>query len=108
GEYPPAVFRRVMAINADGVFACMRAELGAMARRRSGSIVNVASGAAALGVAESAAYAASKHAVAGLTRTAAVEYAAQGVRVNAISPGLVRTEAVNVDTDRFVKAHPIG
>lgn len=107
-DYPDAVFRRVMEVNAAGVFACMRAELRALARRETGSIVNIASGAAALGVAGSAAYVASKHAVAGLTRTAAIEYAARGISVNAVSPGLVLTDAVALDTDRFVAAHPSG
>jgi NAD(P)-dependent dehydrogenase (short-subunit alcohol dehydrogenase family) len=107
-DYPEAVFRRVMEINAAGVFACMRAELRAMASRGAGSIVNIASGAATLGVAGSAAYVAAKHAVAGLTRTAAIEYAARGVRVNAVSPGLVLTDAVDLDADRFVAAHPSG
>jgi NAD(P)-dependent dehydrogenase (short-subunit alcohol dehydrogenase family) len=108
GDYPEAVFRRVLAVNAEGVFACMRAELRAMERRGAGAIVNIASGAATLGVAGSAAYVASKHAVAGLTRTAAIEYAARGIAVNAVSPGLVLTGAVDLDTDRFVAAHPSG
>jgi NAD(P)-dependent dehydrogenase (short-subunit alcohol dehydrogenase family) len=108
GDYPAAVFRRVLAVNAEGVFACMRAELGAMEKRGSGAIVNIASGAATLGVAGSAAYVASKHAVAGLTRTAATEYAVRGIAVNAVSPGLVLTEAVDLDTDSFVAAHPSG
>lgn len=107
-DYPEAVYRRVQAVNADGVFACLRAELREMSRRGSGAIVNVASGAATLGVAGSSAYVASKHAVAGLTRTAAIEYAGRGVRVNAVSPGLVLTDAVDLDVDRFLAAHPSG
>ncbi len=107
-EYPEKVFSRVMAVNAEGVFLCLRAELAAMAPRGKGAIVNIASGAAALGVAGSSAYVASKHAVAGLTRTAAIEYAARGISVNAVSPGLVMTDAVEMDTDRFVAAHPSG
>jgi NAD(P)-dependent dehydrogenase (short-subunit alcohol dehydrogenase family) len=107
GEYPEAVFRRVLDVDA-GVFACLRAELGAMAPRGGGRVVNIASGAAALGVAGSSAYVAAKHAVAGLTRTAAIEYAARGIAVNAVSPGLVMTDAVDLDVDRFVAAHPSG
>jgi NAD(P)-dependent dehydrogenase (short-subunit alcohol dehydrogenase family) len=107
-EYPEAVFRRVLEVDAGGVFACLRAELGAMAARGGGRVVNIASGAAALGVAGSSAYVAAKHAVAGLTRTAAIEYAARGIAVNAVSPGLVMTDAVDLDVDRFVAAHPSG
>jgi NAD(P)-dependent dehydrogenase (short-subunit alcohol dehydrogenase family) len=107
-EYPEAVFRRVLDVDAGGVFACLRAELGAMVPRGGGRIVNIASGAASLGVAGSSAYVAAKHAVAGLTRTAAIEYAARGIAVNAVSPGLVLTDAVDLDVDRFVAAHPSG
>jgi NAD(P)-dependent dehydrogenase (short-subunit alcohol dehydrogenase family) len=107
-DYPEAVFRRVLDVDAGGVFACLRAELGAMAPRGGGRVVNIASGAAALGVAGSSAYVAAKHAVAGLTRTAAIEYAARGIAVNAVSPGLVLTDAVDLDVDRFVAAHPSG
>jgi NAD(P)-dependent dehydrogenase (short-subunit alcohol dehydrogenase family) len=107
-DYPEAVFRRVLDVDAGGVFACLRAELRSMAPRGAGAIVNVASGAASLGVPGSSAYVAAKHAVAGLTRTAAIEYAARGIRVNAVSPGLVLTGAVDLDTERFVAAHPSG
>jgi NAD(P)-dependent dehydrogenase (short-subunit alcohol dehydrogenase family) len=107
-EYPEAVFRRVLDVDAGGVFACLRAELGAMAPCGGGRIVNIASGAATLGVAGSSAYVAAKHAVAGLTRTAAIEYAARGIAVNAVSPGLVLTDSVDLDVDRFVAAHPSG
>jgi NAD(P)-dependent dehydrogenase (short-subunit alcohol dehydrogenase family) len=107
-DYPEAVFRRVLDVDAGGVFACLRAELRSMAPRGGGAIVNVASGAASLGVPGSSAYVAAKHAVAGLTRTAAIEYAARGIRVNAVSPGLVLTGAVDLDVERFVAAHPSG
>jgi NAD(P)-dependent dehydrogenase (short-subunit alcohol dehydrogenase family) len=108
-DYPTQVFRRVMDVNATGVFACMRAELRHMARQGSGAIVNVGSGAGMLGVPCHSAYAASKHAVAGLTRTAAIEYATAGIRVNAVAPGLVATGLVaGRDTQAFIDAHPIG
>lgn len=87
-----ADWRRTMAVNLDGLFFCVRAELRAMvAAGNGGSIVNVASGAARMGVAGLAAYSASKHAVLGLTRTAALEVARRGIRVNAVCPGSVRT-----------------
>lgn len=82
-------WRRTMAVNLDGLFLCLRAELRAMGD--GGSIVNVASGAARMGVAGLAAYSSSKHAVLGLTRTAALEVARRGIRVNAVCPGSVRT-----------------
>jgi NAD(P)-dependent dehydrogenase (short-subunit alcohol dehydrogenase family) len=110
GDYPERVFSRVMAVNAGGVFNCLRSQLPAIAASGGGAIVNVASGAASLGVPGAGAYVASKHAVAGLTRTAAIEYAAQGVRVNAVAPGFVRTAAVELDEGeaRFIAAHPTG
>lgn len=84
-----AAWRRVQAVNLDGMFLCVRAELRVMGE--GGSIVNVASGAARMGVVGLAAYSASKHAVLGLTRTAALEAAPRGIRVNAVCPGSVRT-----------------
>jgi NAD(P)-dependent dehydrogenase (short-subunit alcohol dehydrogenase family) len=108
-EYPHKVFERVLAVNTGGVFACMQAELGQMAAQGEGAIVNVVSGSASLGVPGHSAYVASKHAVAGLTRTAAIEYAPLGVRVNAVAPGLVLTPALEgVDLGEFAAAHPIG
>ena len=71
--------------------------------------MNIASGSSGLGVAGHAAYVASKHAVAGLTRTAAIEYAPHNIRVNAVAPGLVETGAVTgFEVSAFAAAHPIG
>jgi NAD(P)-dependent dehydrogenase (short-subunit alcohol dehydrogenase family) len=106
-DYPDKVFWRVQQVNVGGVFACMRAELRHMVAAGGGSIVNAASGAGTGGVRGSSAYVASKHAVIGLTKTAAVEYASRGVRVNAVAPGLVRTSLVE-GLDGFEAAHPIG
>ncbi len=80
-----------------------------MAGQGGGAVVNVVSGSASLGVPGHAGYVASKHAVAGLTRTAAIEYAPRGVRVNAVAPGLVLTPAMDgLDVATFAAAHPIG
>jgi len=84
-------WRRVLAVNLDGTFLSLRMELALMRRAGRGSVVNVASILGHRGWIGSAAYVASKHAVVGLTRTAALENAEQGVRVNSVSPGFIET-----------------
>jgi NAD(P)-dependent dehydrogenase (short-subunit alcohol dehydrogenase family) len=87
-----AEWNRVLAVNATGTFLCTRAFLPGMLSARWGRVINVASTAGKTGGPYLAAYAASKHAVLGFTRCAAVEVAAKGVTVNAVCPGYVDTD----------------
>ena len=88
------VFERVLAVNLRGVWLCMKAELERMLPRGRGAIVNIASVAGLIGAPKAAAYTASKHAVVGLTRSAALEYAKRGIRINAVCPAYTDTNMV--------------
>lgn len=105
---------RVMNINAKGVFLSMKYEIGAMLATGGGVIVNTASVAALVAVRNASAYVAAKHAVLGLTRAAALEYADRNIRVNALCPGGTETAMLDklkqVDGlwDSMAAAHPIG
>lgn len=104
-------WRRVTSVNLDGVFAAMSAELRVMGSARGGSVVNMGSVGSSAGIAGASAYVASKHAVLGLTRTAALEYADRGVRVNMVTPGYVDT-AISPRTPeqktRLAALHPLN
>ncbi|MFJ9082961.1 SDR family NAD(P)-dependent oxidoreductase [Streptomyces sp. NPDC102384] len=111
GEYDIDVYNRVVRTNLDGVFYSMRYELPAMqAAGNGGAIVNVASILGSVGFAGSPAYVAAKHGVVGLTKTAAAEYAAKGIRVNAVGPGFIETpllkEMDKAAYDGLVSLHP--
>jgi len=90
-DYPLEDWRRVMRVNLDGVFLCVREEVRAMRDNGGGSIVNMASVLAAAGYPQQAAYVTSKHALVGLTRVAALDHATDGIRVNALGPAFILT-----------------
>ena len=91
GEYPLDGWDKVVAVNLSGVFYGMRYQLPAMQRSGGGAIVNIASVLGQVGFRISAAYVAAKHGVVGLTQTAALEYGAHKVRINAVGPGFIHT-----------------
>ena len=109
-------FERVMNVNLRGVWNCMKGELRQMMAQGSGAIVNCSSIGGLKGSRGRSAYSASKHAVIGLTRSAALDYAAKGIRINAVCPGMVNTPMAvfvtkNYDPEivsRMVAQEPIG
>ena len=115
-EFSEEEWCRVLDVNLTGVWLCMKEEIARMLEGgRGGAIVNLSSIYGLVAAAGTAAYTASKHAVAGLTKTAALDYAKQGIRVNALSPGYTRTPLVErvishkpEIEDWFIERTPLG
>lgn len=109
-----AEFDAIVAVNLKGVWLCMQREIAMFAAQGRGAIVNVASALGLVGAATKPAYSATKHAVIGLTRSAAIEYSRHGIRVNAVCPGVIRTPLMDKAglsaefAAGLIKLHPIG
>jgi NAD(P)-dependent dehydrogenase (short-subunit alcohol dehydrogenase family) len=99
-EYSDASWHQVIGVNLDGAFYTQRAGIQAMRRTGGGSVINMASVLGQVGFAMSSAYVAAKHAVVGMTKAAAWEHAADGVRVNAVGPGFIMTPLLEANLDQ--------
>jgi len=103
---------RILNINLRGTFVCMKHELAQMVRQGGGVVVNTSSGAGVRGVAGGASYAASKHAIIGLTKSAALDYAKANIRVNAVLPGNIETPMMDRftggDIQKAIDLEPVG
>ena len=114
-EQTEANYDAVMDVNVKGVWLSMKYEIPRMLERGGGAIVNCSSVAGVVGFPNMSPYFASKHAVIGLTKVAALEYSAQGIRINAVNPAVIDTEMVDriaagfgMKKDELVQFHPIG
>jgi NAD(P)-dependent dehydrogenase (short-subunit alcohol dehydrogenase family) len=111
-EQPVEEFDKLMSINVRGLFLCMKYEVQQMLTQESGVIVNNSSMGGLIGFPGVSPYIASKHAVMGLTRSAALDYAKQGIRINAVNPGLIATAMMDRfgggSTDGFASTVPMG
>ncbi len=107
-EYRLENWRKVIEINLNRVFYCMHAQIPRMVENGGGAIVNMASILGSVGFANASAYVAAKHGVVGLTKVAALEYAKQGVRINAVGPGFISTPLLSGALDAAAQKHIAG
>jgi NAD(P)-dependent dehydrogenase (short-subunit alcohol dehydrogenase family) len=108
-------FDKLMSINVRGLFLCMKYEIQQMLKQGTGAIVNNSSMLGLIGSPEASPYSASKHAVMGLTRSAALDYSKQGIRINAVNPGAIATkmidravEQMGIEVDGLASIIPMG
>ncbi len=113
GDYDIDAWHKVLNVDLHSVFYCMKYELAAIEASGGGSIVNMSSILGTNGFATAPAYVASKHALVGMTKSAALEYSKRGIRINAVGPGFIRTPLLDEnlepeDIEGLVALHPIG
>src|SRR4028119_1102116 len=111
-EQTEAEYERTMNVNVKGVWLSMKHEIAQMLKQGSGSIVNMAPAVGVVALPNILLYTASKHAVVGLTKAAALQYAKAGIRINVVAPGAIQTDMFEAVTDEakayFTGLHPIG
>ena len=114
-DFEEGEWNRIMDVNLRGIFLCMKYQIPLLLKQGGGAIVNTSSGAGVIGIKGGAAYAAAKHGVIGLTKSAALDYAAQGIRINAVAPGYIATPMMERFTggtdqgrEQVVSEEPIG
>lgn len=108
GSYSIEGWRKVIEVNLSGVFYCMRYEIPQMLKQGRGVITNMASILGSVGFANSSAYVAAKHGVLGLTKSAALEYSKQGLRINSVGPGFIKTPLLAGALDEATQAYLSG
>lgn len=107
-DYSLSGWQKVIDVNLNSVFYCMKAEIPVMLKAGGGSIVNMTSILGGVGFASSSAYVTAKHGVVGMTKNAALEYAAQGIRVNSVGPGFINTPLLAANLDEATVGYLAG